>query len=162
MSRRSWAFIFVSLVELPVVHLLLPWDTVRFVADVLSVWGLLWMVGFLAGMRVFPHLLDDQGLRVRHGTTLDLRIPWEAVATVRARRGSVPTQRTVQVEHTPDGVVVDVAVLKQTKVDVVVVRPTTVRLPAGMEEVTEVRLYVDDPRAFVVAAREHLAGRRVA
>ena len=79
---------------------------------VLSVWGLLWMIGFLAGMRVFPHLLDDHGLRVRHGTTLDLRIPWEAVATVRARRGSVPTQRT--------------------------------------------------PRAFVIAAREHLAARRVA
>ena len=39
------AFIFVSLIELPVVHLLIPWDTVRLVALVVSVWGLLWMLG---------------------------------------------------------------------------------------------------------------------
>jgi hypothetical protein len=42
------AFIFVSLIELPVVHLLIPWETVRLVVLVISVWGFLWMVGFLA------------------------------------------------------------------------------------------------------------------
>jgi hypothetical protein len=59
------AFIFVSMVELPVVHLLIPWDTVRLVTLVLSIWGLLWMAGLLASMKVFPHLLDAHGLRVR-------------------------------------------------------------------------------------------------
>ncbi len=44
------AFIFVSVLELVVVHLLLPWETVRLIADVLSIWGLVWMVGFLASM----------------------------------------------------------------------------------------------------------------
>jgi hypothetical protein len=58
------AFIFVSLIELPVVHLLIPWDTVRLVALVVSVWGLLWMLGLLASMKVFPHLLDDAELRI--------------------------------------------------------------------------------------------------
>ena len=42
------AFIFVSAIELPVVHVLLPWETVRLVLLVLSVWGLLWMIGFRA------------------------------------------------------------------------------------------------------------------
>jgi hypothetical protein len=153
------AFIFVSLVELPVVHLLLPWDAVRLIADVLSVWGLLWMLGFLASMKVFPHLLDDHGLRVRHGTTADIRIPWEAVASITSRRGSVPTNRHVQVERTDDGTVVSVAVLKQTKVDVVLRRPITVKLPKGAEEITELRFYVDDPRAFVATAHRHLTDR---
>ena len=67
-------FIFVSAIELPVVRILLPWDTVRLVVDVLSVWGLLWMVGMLASVRVFPHLLDEDGLRIRYGTTVDIRI----------------------------------------------------------------------------------------
>ena len=99
------AFIFVSILELPVVHLLLPWDTVRLIADVLSIWGLLWMIGFLASMKVFPHLLDDHGLRVRQGTTSDVRIPWEAIASVTSRRRTVTTRRHVQVEGSDEGAV---------------------------------------------------------
>ena len=153
------AFIFVSVLELVVVHLLLPWETVRLIADVLSIWGLVWMVGFLASMKVYPHLLDDVGLPIRYGTTADIAIPWEAVATVTSSRGSVPTRHNVQVERSDEGVVVDVAVLKQTRVDVVLSRPTTVKLPDGTEEITELRFYVDDPRALVARARERLADR---
>ena len=154
------AFIFVSVLELPVVHLLLPWETVRLIADVLSIWGLLWMVGFLASMKVYPHLLDDHGLRIRNGTSVDIRIPWEAIASVTSRRRSVPTRRTVSIEHSDDGNVLSVAVLKQTKVDVVLNRPTATKLRNGTEEATELRLYVDDPGAFVATARERLADRR--
>lgn len=153
------AFIFVSALELPVVHLLLPWETVRLIADVLSIWGLLWMVGFLASMKVFPHLVDAQGLRVRYGTSTDIHIPWDAIASVTSRRGSMPSGRTVQVERSADGTVVSVAVLKQTKVAVVLREPTTVELPEGMEEITELRFYADDPRALVAAAREQLTKR---
>jgi len=154
------AFIFVSSLELPVVHLLLPWETVRLVALILSVWGLLWMVGLLASMKVFPHLLDDSGLRIRYGTTADIRIPLEAVVDVTSRRRSVPTSRHVQVDHTDDGTILNVAVLKQTKIDVKLHRPTTIELPNGTEaEITELRFYVDDPHAFVASARERLAAR---
>ena len=146
------AFIFVSVIELPVVHLLIPWDTVRLVALVLSVWGLLWMLGLLASMKVFPHLLDDAGLRVRYGTTVDIRIPWAAVASVSARRRSVTTRSSVEV----DGTVASVPVLKQTRVDVALHAPTPVELPDGTVEITEMRLYADDAGAFVAAARERL------
>ncbi|MGI9099838.1 MAG: PH domain-containing protein [Solirubrobacteraceae bacterium] len=150
------AFIFVSVLELPVVHLLLPWETVRLIAMVLSIWGLIWMVGLLASMKVFPHLLDDNGLRIRSGTTIDIRIPWEAVASVTARRRSGPPS---QVERTDDGTVLNLAVLKQTKIDVELHRPTTIKLPHSTEQITELRFYVDDPRALVAAARERLTVR---
>ena len=52
-----WAFIVVSAVELVVVHVLLPWDTVRLVADVLGVWGLVWMLGLAASYSVHPHVV---------------------------------------------------------------------------------------------------------
>ncbi|HYH88877.1 MAG TPA: hypothetical protein VEX67_06570 [Solirubrobacteraceae bacterium] len=157
------AFIFVSLVELPVVHLLLPWEAVRIGVLVISVWGLLWMVGLLASMKVFPHLIDDAGLRIRYGTTTDIRIPWEAVASVTARRRSVPTGRHVHLEHGDDGATVaNVAVMKQTRVDVVLRRPTAIALPDGTEELTGVRFYVDDAGGFVATARERLADREPA
>jgi len=154
------AFIFVSVIELPVVHLLLPWDTVRLIADVLSVWGLLWMVGFLASMRVFPHLVDHHGLRVRQGTSADIRIPWEVIESVTAGRGSVPTNKSLQMVHGDHGTVAHVAMMKQTRVNVVLRRPSGIELPDGTQEIAELRLYVDDPRAFVAAARERLTDRR--
>ena len=143
----------VSTVELVVVHVLLPWETIRLIADVISIWGLLWMLGLLASLRVFPHLVADDALHVRYGTTVDVAVPWEAVASVTARRrGGVTSRKSVWV----DGAVVTVAVLKQTRVDVVLREPTRLELPDGPETVTEVRLYVDNPRAFVTAARERI------
>jgi hypothetical protein len=72
----------------------------------------------------------------------------------------VPSRRHVHVQRGADGTTVDVAVLKQTRVDVALARPTTVNLPGGAQEITELRLYVDDARALVAAALEHLPGRR--
>jgi hypothetical protein len=139
------AFIFVSLIELPVVHLLIPWDAVRIAALIVSVWGLLWMVGMLASMKVFPHLLDGDGLRIRYGTSTDIHIPREAIASVKARRRSVDTRHHVHV----DGTVVSVPVMKQTRVDVVLHGPTAIELPDGRAEVTEVRFYADDAGGLV-------------
>jgi len=145
------------------VHLLLPWDAVRIVALVVSVWGLLWMVGLLASLKVYPHLIDDTGLRIRYGTTTDIRVPWEAVASVTARRRSVPTRRHVELEHGDDGATVaNVAVMKQTRVDVELRRPTAIELPDGTEELTGVRFYADDARGLVATARERLADREPA
>jgi hypothetical protein len=146
-------FVVLSLVELPVVHVLIPWDSVRLVVLVLSVWGLLWMVGYLASVRVFPHLLSPHGLRVRFGTHVDIEVPWSAVEGVSARRGSVPTGGSVVVE---DGAV-SVPVMKQTRVTVVLREATRLSLPDGEREVGEVRFYVDKPAPFVARARELLA-----
>jgi hypothetical protein len=100
-----WAFIFVSALELPVVHLLIPWQPLKLAVLILSVWGLLWMLGYLAGMRVFRHLLDDSGLRIRNGPGVACASrgtrwpasPPGAVAWTRARpctsRTASPTSR---------------------------------------------------------------------
>jgi hypothetical protein len=55
-----------------------------------------------------------------------------------------------------------VPVLKQTRVDVVLHRPAAVELPEGAQEITELRLYADDARAFVAAARERLGHEHAA
>jgi len=152
-------FVFVSAIELPVVHILLPWDTVRLVVDVLSVWALLWMVGLLASMRVFPHLLDEGGLRIRCGTTVDVRVPWAAIASVKSRRGSVDTGKSVHVATADDATVVSLPVMKLTRVAIALHGPTTIALPDGPRDgVTELRCYVDDPGAFVAAAQRRIDG----
>lgn len=157
-----WAFVGVSAVEVPVFHLLLPWEPVRLAVLVVGVWGLLWMLGLLASVKVFPHLLTPDGLRVRYGATVDVRIPWSAVRDVQARRGSFPNSRTVQTTADEDGTTVAIAVLKQTKVDVRLAHPVTVDLPDGPVEITTLRFHADRPRDVVVAARSMLESRAAA
>ena len=152
------AFIGVSAIELPIVHVLLPWETVRFVADLSGVYGLVWMLGMLASMRVHPHVASDAGLRIRHGASVDFTVPWEEIAMIRSRHRSVAKRRAVQFERTGSDLVMQVVILNQTNIDVTLRRPTVVGWPkGGSEPVTELRLYVDDPAAFVARTRERLA-----
>jgi hypothetical protein len=125
------AFIFGSALELVVVHLLLPWETIRLIADILSLWGLLWMVGYLASVIVHPHLVGPDGVRVRYGATTDIPIAWSDVASVRVRRGGA------------DGV----AVMNRTNVEV------------ALKQAENVRLFADDKKGFVVACEQFIAAR---
>jgi hypothetical protein len=96
------AFIAVSAVEIPVLHLLLPWETARLVADILGVYGLLWMVGLFAANRAHPHIVGRFGLRIRNGHAVDLLLAWDDVASMRTRGRDLPG-RTVQLDRTgPD------------------------------------------------------------
>ncbi len=153
-------FIAASAIELPILHMLLPWEKVRFVADLLSVYGLFWMIGLLAAMRVHPHVASDAGLRIRHGFGVDATIPWDAIAGVRSQGRSVPRSRTVQCEQTDAGLVVSVAVNKQTNVDLILREPTIFEaLPQTNDEpVVELRVYVDDPKAFLARVRAGIPG----
>ena len=152
-------FIFLSALEIPVAHLLIPWELVKLALLIVGVWGLLWMIGFLAGMRVFQHLLDDATLRVRHGPQFDAALRWEDIETIRAVRGSVPTNSLVHLDEGERGTIASVAVLKQTRVAVRLRRPIVLALPAGPTPIAELRFYVDRPQDLVAAARVRLAER---
>ncbi|MFC0029114.1 PH domain-containing protein [Micromonospora chaiyaphumensis] len=154
-------FIVLSVIEIPVLDLILRhtvgWPTVRHVFIGLGVWGVLWMIGLFASLRLHPHVVDDAGLRIRNGVSLDVRIPWSAVARVEARYRSLPSSRAVQYDP-DDPTVLNLGVGSQTAVDVVLREPLSVRLPKGPSEpVREIRLYADDPKALVTRARRHLS-----
>lgn len=156
-----WVFIILSAVEIPVFHVLLPWQTVRIILLVLGFWGLTWMVGLLASLRVHPHVLSDSGLRIRYGTSIDIAVPWEDVAEIRVRRRDLPSSRSVQIEQAPSGAVLQIGVSSQTNVDAALREPRAVPLPKGSSEpITELRFYADDPGALVGRARQHTTAGR--
>lgn len=149
-----WVFIGVSAVEVPVVHFILPWHTVRVIALVVGIWGLIWMLGYLASLTVYPHVVSDIGLRVRNGVTVDILLDWYDVATIRVQSRNLPNSRTVQLEDTDAGTTLNVAVGGQTNVYVTLERPVTVPLPKGPATITTLRFHADDPKALVKLARE--------
>lgn len=153
-------FIVLSVIEIPVLDLILrhvlPWDGVRLAALAVGVYGVLWMIGLMASLRVHPHTVGPAGLRLRNGGTLEVTVPWDAVAAVRKRHRSLPSSRAVQVEQVGDATILHLGG-NQTSVDVVLRRPVRFDVPRGPEEpVAEVRFYADDPDALVARARRHL------
>lgn len=153
-----WAFIVMSAIEIPIAHLLLPWTGARRVVLALGVWGLTWMIGLLASLRVHPHVVGDSGMRVRYGTTVDITIPWEAIAAIRLQRRNLAKSRTVQLDRTDSAIVLNIGVSSHTNIDVDLRRPTTVDLPRNrLETITRLHFYADDPTALITRAREHLA-----
>jgi hypothetical protein len=151
-----WAFIFGSATELVVLHLILPWETVRIVVDVLSIWGLAWMLGMMASFRVHPHLVSDSGLRIRHGATTDMAVRWDDIATIRVRERSRDKSRAVQLDKAEGIAVLNVVIASRTNVDITLRRPLVVPLRTGEESITEFRCYVDDARELVRWARGYL------
>lgn len=151
-----WAFIGVSAIEVPAAHLLLPWEHVRGILLILGIWGLLWMVGYLASLKTYPHVIGDDGLRIRCGYRYDITIPWSAITSVTHHRRDLPSNRTIHRTESDDGTVLQIGINSQTTIDVELVEALTVRLPSGPETVAAIRCYADEPAALVTAAKVKL------
>jgi hypothetical protein len=153
-----WLWIFGSAAELPLVHVLVPWHGVRIALLVVGVWGLVWMVGLLASLYVYPHLLGRTALRVRYGASHRVEVPWEAVASVHHRQRDLDSSVwTLQPRETDDGTDLQVGVSGQVNVHAVLRQPTTVATAKGDLEIVELSFFADDPRAVVTHARGLLA-----
>ena len=147
----------VSAIEVSVAHLVIPWETVRLVVDLLGLYGLMWMIGLLATLRVNPHLVSPDGLRVRGEGGLDLTVPWDLIETVQVDNRMVRGRR-VGVDASGGRPMLYIAVMNQTNVAIVFRGPTVVELPrADTEPVRGLRIAADDADRLVAAVRERLA-----
>jgi hypothetical protein len=151
------AFIAVAALEIPILALILPWPTVRYTLLVLGIWGLLWMAGLLASMRVHPHSVAAAGLQLRSGFHLDLRIPWAEITDIHPRRAS--TERKLEVHYGKAGAVLSLQ--KTTNLEVTLRHPLTIGVLDGRSaEIDAIRVYADAPSELASAARPHLARHR--
>ncbi|HET6653897.1 MAG TPA: hypothetical protein VFH10_14745 [Nocardioides sp.] len=153
-----WLWIFGSAVEIVAVDALLPWHTARILAGALGLWGLAWMIGMLGALSAHPHLVDELGVRVRNGFSVDLRVPWAAVASVTVQDHDLPSSmRSVQVERTEQGDVLAVGVSGRTNVLVRLREPTAFSTTRGEHVVTGLRLWADEQRSLVARVRDSVA-----
>ncbi|UYO97302.1 hypothetical protein OED01_00810 [Microbacterium sp. M28] len=154
-------FIVLSAVEIPIFDLIVhPWPGIRIAVLILGIWGLTWMLGLLCAMLLRPHAVGPSGIRVRSGLEVDVAIPWSAIASVEiAKRVDEP--KSPRVTDGPDGGEYAERMQDETNILIELERPTPIRLPGlaprgGEHQVTRVRLWADDPRAFLAAARPFL------
>lgn len=153
-------WIFGSALELPLVHVLVPWHGLRITLLVIGVWGLLWMLGALAGLRNYPHLLGHDTLRVRNGATHDIAVPWEAIAQVTTLDRSLPSSMWVlQPQETEAGTHLNVAVSGRVNLHLALRNQLRLRARKGDMLVTGLSLWVDEPRAVARRIRRHAESR---
>ncbi|RIQ11018.1 hypothetical protein [Jiangella rhizosphaerae] len=155
-SLIIWVFIVGSAIEVVVVHFIIPWPVVQIIALVIGIWGLVWMLGYAAALRVHPHAVGPTGLWVRNGPVVDIALRWSDIDAIRIHKRTLPESKTVQVADGEDGAVLQVAVSSQLNVHLVLFEPVTVELLDGPVTFTELRFYADDPKGLVTLAREYL------
>ncbi|MBO0982090.1 hypothetical protein [Microbacterium sp. SD291] len=161
----SVLFIFIGLsaVEIPIFDLIVHrWPVVRITMLILGIWGVTWMLGLLCAMLMRPHTVGPDGIRIRSGLELDVPVSWDDIASVEiSRRVDEPKQpRITGVE---EGGEYAERMQNETNILVELEHPTSIRLPGlapkgGQHQVTSIRLWADDPRAFLDAARPFLVG----
>ncbi len=153
-------FVSVSAVELVVVDLIVRrWAHIRIPVLILSVWGLIYMLGFLFGMLTRPHAIGPIGIRARYGPEIDIPLFWDDIDSVTRRRDTVQSKQP-RVSVDEDGeATLHLRMQNETNIEVQLRRPIETRLPQGPETISKVNLYADEPQAFMNEVRRH-AGRR--
>ncbi|MGH1564224.1 hypothetical protein [Mumia sp. DW29H23] len=147
-------WIFASAAEVPLIHVLVPWEGIRLTLLVLGVWGLVWMIGFLASLHVYPHLVTDEGIRIRNSALVDLVVPWDVVATAGMHDHDFPsTIRTLQVVESDEGVEAAVTVSGRVNVTLELRAPFALATREGERLVDRISLWVDEPRDLVSRVR---------
>ncbi|QEO13235.1 hypothetical protein FLP10_01495 [Agromyces intestinalis] len=158
-------FIVLSAVEIPFIDLIVHrWPAVRIGFLVLGIWGLTWMVGFLAAFLVRPHAVGPTGIRVRSGLEIDVPLGWDEIASVAVdhRVDEPKSPRFVGGDDGSDATRTLVLRMQDaTNVEIVLERPTAVTLPGraprgGTQVVGAVQFWTDDPRGLLAAVRPYL------
>lgn len=152
------AIIIVSAIELVAVDLVVRrWPTVRVTLLVLSIWGLVWMLGLLFGFLTRPHAVGPAGIRVRAGAEVDIPLEWDVVDFVGKNTRVTPNKRPL-VMADPDGTwALHLRMQQETNIEIHLRRPVAVRMPHGTETVSAIHLFADLPQPFMDEVRRHCA-----
>ncbi|MFK4146629.1 hypothetical protein [Streptomyces sp. NPDC004065] len=138
---------FVCLVETLTMSVLLrDWPAAHAVMLFLDAYAVVFVIALHASCVVRPHVLTAGELRVRHAAHVDLRIPLEAIASVRRETRFARERR-----ERADGEL-DVPVGGQTSVTVELAAPVThVTLLGGRRRVRVVRFHAEEADRLVRA-----------
>lgn len=154
-------FIVLSAVEIPIFDLIVHrWPVVRIVVLILGIWGLTWMVGYLCAMLMRPHVVGSDGIRARSGIEIDIPLPWDDIAWVEIAR-RVDEEKAPRIIDQEGRATLALRIGNSTNILILLERPSTVRLPGlapkgGEHSVQGVRLWADDPKAFLRAVGTHI------
>jgi hypothetical protein len=143
-------------VEILMIELLLPWDWLRWLLLLGSLYATVWLAGLYASLQVLPHQAVEAGLLVRYGLFNRALVPWDALARITPQRGTPP--------KAGDGLQVDaagnrawLAVGGRTDLLLELGEPLAIeRLRGATPPVLALHIAADDPDALARAVMDRL------
>lgn len=136
-----------TLVEVAALHLVLPWPALSGALTLLSVYGLLLMLGVIASRWDHPHHAAPASLVLRHGAHVVAVIPYEEISHV------VPVLDGSVTSPTIENGIARLATMNGCSVAVGLTAPRAVRLSGSRQarahRVTEIRFAADDAPGVV-------------
>lgn len=154
-------FIVLSAIEIPVVDFIVhQWLPVRIGFLFLGIWGVTWMFGLLCAYLVKPMTVGPDGIRLRQGLEVDLAFSWDDIASV-AHDRVIDPPKSPKFEQAAIGRTLVYRMNDETNITIELEHPLTLRLPTGganggAQTITGIRFWVDDPKAYLDAVREHI------
>lgn len=142
-----------SLVELLIVHVLVPWQWLQIVLLILTVWGVSFLLGFFATRVAHPHFVTADALHLRWGHQTVLATPLTNIVSAAPHATHEHTQPHAEGEQLILTQFQSTNVLIRFAEPVAAVAPVSKKLLAVDFHTSEVQLYVDDPDAFLQALR---------
>lgn len=144
----------VSAIELVVVHLLVPWTWLQIALLILTLWGVLFVLGYLASRVVHPHFLTGEELHLRWGHSTVLVTPLSNITAVESHTDHRHTQPVIE-----DGKLVLTA-FQSTNVRLRFAAPVPAAAPVSKRALPpgfrtdEVLLFVNAPGSFIATLRD--------
>jgi hypothetical protein len=136
-------------VEILMIELLLPWDWLRWLLLLGSLYATLWLAGLYASLQVLPHQAVETGLLVRYGLLNRVLVPWDALARVVTER-STPPKASDGLQIDPAGKLAWLAVGSRTDLLLELHAPVTIeRLRGATPPVRALHIAADDPDGLV-------------
>nr|BBC15208.1 hypothetical protein [Streptomyces sp.]BBI93426.1 hypothetical protein [Streptomyces sp.] len=141
-----WVMVFLVPLEILAVEFLVPWPVVRITLLILSVYGTVWVLGFIAALSIRPHTIGDGKMVLRFAHFTQIVVPLELVESVSTARHS-GYRRAIQID---DGVLA-MPIGDSTTLSVKLREPYPLAPKPGqpVQEVHEVRFAADNTREAV-------------
>ena len=144
-------------VELLLAELLVPWPPVKWALGIAAVYGALWLVGLVVSMRVLPHRLERDGLRVQYGLLASGYILYENIEAVETGRVKLPGGASEGLIVPKGKEVAYIGVGGRADVTLRLREPVRLqRLVSETEPVRTIHLAADDPVGLGEALRERV------
>lgn len=138
------AFLVATVLEMTVLHILIPWAWLSVLLGVLTLWSLLWVFAVVVADIAYPHYVTDRALVLRRGGREIATIAFDRIAAVAEHRRYNHTGTALEGDRLflagPDGTTVDVTLREPVGVRVESLLPSG-RISA---EVTRISLFLDN------------------
>lgn len=153
-NLRTVVFLIVGLVvvEIVVVHLAITSEIWRIVLFVSSLYALVLLLGFYTSIRMNPHVVESDSLKIRHGIRFSCVIPWEQVRSLKGVGAGQGGDIFVNEDNE-----LRVPVLSEVNLRLELHSPVVIEdLYFGEAEITAVDFYCDDKKALLDSAKQVL------